>query len=73
MSGVARYGDAVIVIVRHGMFFSVYSDLSSASVRRGQKVSARQTLGVVNREGTMRFEIRRISGAPVNPLAWLAR
>ena len=73
VSGVARYGDAVIVIVRHGMFFSVYSDLSSASVRRGQKVSARQTLGVVNREGTMRFEIRRISGAPVNPLAWLAR
>ena len=55
------------------MFFSVYSDLSSASVTRGQKVSARQNLGAVNREGTMKFELRRISGAPVNPLAWLAR
>ena len=73
VSGVARYGDAVIIIVRHGMFFSVYSDLSSASVTRGQKVSARQALGAVNREGTMKFELRRISGAPVNPLAWLAR
>lgn len=73
VSGVARYGDAVIIIVRHGMFFSVYSDLSSASVTRGQKVSARQNLGAVNREGTMKFELRRISGAPVNPLAWLAR
>lgn len=73
VSGVARYGDAVIVIVRHGMFFSVYSDLSSASVSRGQKVAARQVIGAVNREGTMKFELRRISGAPVNPLAWLAR
>ena len=73
VSGVARYGDAVIVIVRHGMFFSVYSDLSSASVSRGQKVSARQTLGAVNREGTMKFELRRISGALLNPLSWLSR
>jgi septal ring factor EnvC (AmiA/AmiB activator) len=47
--------------------------LSSASVSRGQKVAARQTIGAVNREGTMKFELRRISGAPVNPLAWLAR
>lgn len=73
VSGVAAYQGAVIVIVRHGTFFSIYSDLSSANVTRGQKVTARQSLGVVNRDGTMKFELRRTSGAILNPLTWLGR
>ena len=73
VSGVAGYGGSMIVIVRHGTYFSVYSDLSSVKVTRGQKVSARQIIGSVSREGTMKFQLRRISGALLNPLSWLSR
>ena len=73
VSGVARYGESMIVIVRHGSYLSVYSDLSSVSVSRGQKVSARQTLGTVSRGGTMQFQLRRMSGALLNPLSWIGR
>ena len=73
VSGVAGYGGAMIVIVRHGTYFSVYSDLSSVNVTRGQKVSTRQVIGSVSREGTMKFQLRRLSGALLNPLTWLSR
>lgn len=73
VSGVARYGDAMIVIVRHGTYLSVYSDLSSVNVTRGQKVSARQTLGAVSNRGTMQFQLRRLNGSLLNPLAWVSR
>jgi septal ring factor EnvC (AmiA/AmiB activator) len=73
VSGVAGYGGSMIVIVRHGTYFSVYSDLSSVSVTRGQKVSTRQVIGAVSREGTMKFQLRRLSGALLNPMAWLSR
>ena len=73
VSGVAGYAGAMIVIVRHGTYFSVYSDLSSVNVTRGQKVSTRQIIGSVSREGTMKFQLRRLSGALLNPLAWLSR
>ena len=73
VSGVAGYGGSMIVIVRHGTYFSVYSDLSSVNVTRGQKISTRQVIGSVSRDGTMKFQLRRLSGALLNPLSWLSR
>jgi septal ring factor EnvC (AmiA/AmiB activator) len=73
VSGVAGYGGSMIVIVRHGTYLSVYSDLSSVNVTRGQKVSTRQVIGSISREGTMKFQLRRLSGALLNPLSWLSR
>ena len=73
VSGVARYGDAMIVIVRHGTYLSVYSNLSSVNVSRVQKVSARQAIGAVSSQGTMQFQLRRLNGALLNPLSWVSR
>lgn len=73
VSRVVDYRGAVIVIVRHGTYFSVYSDLSSVNVTTGQKVSTRQVIGSVSRDGTMKFQLRRLSGALLNPLSWLSR
>lgn len=60
------------VMVRHGSYISVYSNLSSVSVRRGQKVSTRQALGVISSEGILHFQLRKGSTAQ-NPARWLAR
>ena len=73
VSRVVDYRGSVIVIVRHGTYFSIYSDLSSANVTSGQKVTTRQVIGSVSREGTMKFQLRRLSGALLNPLSWLSR
>lgn len=73
VSRVQDYRGSVIVIVRHGTYFSVYSDLSSVNVTSGQKVSTRQVIGSVSRDGTMKFQLRRLSGALLNPLSWLSR
>ena len=64
------------VIVRHGSYMTVYCNLSSVSVRKGQRVSARQTLGAVGRDAagncTLHFQIWRDRNI-LNPESWLAR
>ena len=60
------------VMVRHGSYISVYSNLSAVSVRRGQRVSTRQTLGTVGPEGVLHFQLRKGSTAQ-NPANWLGR
>lgn len=80
VTAVANIGGSYIVIVRHGNYYSVYSNLASVSVRDGQKVTMRQTLGSVARDAagncTLHFQLRRRSGSSanhINPLPWLAR
>ena len=73
VSGVGGYSGAMIVIVRHGSYLSVYCNLSSVSVSRGQKVSARQSLGTVGGDGIMQFQLRRLNGSLINPSSWLGR
>lgn len=63
------------VLVRHGRYISVYSKLSSYSVRNGQQVKAGQNLGTVFTDpelGTtvLHFELRR-EAATLNPLEWV--
>ncbi len=60
------------VIVRHGSYFSVYGNLGSVSVARGQTVSTGQTLGTVGGDGILQFQLRK-GKAPLNPLHWLRR
>lgn len=60
------------VMVRHGRYITVYTNLASISVRRGQQVKTRQALGTVGSEGLLQFQLR--SGkTPQNPSRWLAR
>jgi TolA protein len=72
VSAVFSYSGTTVVIVRHGSYLSVYCDLASVNVSRGQKVSTRQTLGRVGAEGLMQFQLRHGS-AKLNPEGWLAR
>ena len=72
VSAVFGYAGTTVVIIRHGNYLSVYCDLASVSVSRGQKVSARQTIGRLGAEGLMQFQLRR-GNEKLNPEGWLSR
>lgn len=72
VSAVFNAGGNWGVLVRHGRYISVYCNLSSVSVSKGQKVSTRQALGTVGRDNILQFQLRR-ERAKLNPEVWLAR
>jgi septal ring factor EnvC (AmiA/AmiB activator) len=72
VSAVFSFGGQMIVMVRHGKYISVYCNLRSVSVSRGQKVSTRQVLGTVGSENILQFQLRKET-AKLNPESWLGR
>jgi len=72
VSAVFGYAGTTVVIIRHGSYLSVYCELASVSVSRGQKVSARQTIGRVGSDGLMQFQLRN-GNTKLNPELWLGR
>lgn len=65
-----------VVIIRHGNYLSVYSNLSEVYVSQGSKVSSRQTLGKVataenGAETDLHFEIWD-GKTQINPMFWLS-
>ena len=72
VSAVFSYGGTTGVIVRHGIYLSVYCNLRSVSVHKGQKVSTRQALGTVGDDNILQFQLRRNS-SKLNPEQWLGR
>lgn len=72
VSAVFNAGGTMGVLVRHGAYISVYCNLRSVIVSRGQKVSARQSLGVVGRDNILQFQLRK-ERDKLNPERWIAR
>lgn len=72
VSAVFGYGGQMVVMVRHGQYISVYCNLRSVSVSRGQKVTTRQQLGMVGSDNILQFQLRK-GTAKLNPEAWLGR
>ena len=72
VSAVFSFGGTMVVMVRHGSYISVYCNLASVSVRRGQKVSTRQALGRIGQDNILQFQLRRET-AKLNPENWLGR
>lgn len=70
-------GAGTVVIIKHGSYRSVYSNLGSVSVKPGAKVFTKQGLGSLLSSGNvsiLHFEIHRVSGQstlPQNPLTWI--
>ncbi|HYK75488.1 MAG TPA: peptidoglycan DD-metalloendopeptidase family protein [Daejeonella sp.] len=76
VSTVQSIAGSYVVIIRHGEYFTVYSNLRSVSVSKGQKVAVKQTVGTVSTDPTdgrteVHFEIRK-GAVPMNPATWLA-
>lgn len=72
VSRVFSFGGTMVVMVRHGSYISVYCNLSSVSVSRGQRVSTRQVLGRVGTDNILQFQLRKET-AKLNPESWLGR
>lgn len=65
------------VIVSHGDYFTVYSKLEGVSIKKGDKVSAKQIIGKVftdaeTNESEVHFEVWQGSNK-LNPTLWIAR
>jgi septal ring factor EnvC (AmiA/AmiB activator) len=68
-------GGQQVVFVRHGKYFTIYSNLSSINVSVGQEVKAGSVLGKsgigLDGEGAMLFMVNNEKGTPLNPESWL--
>lgn len=64
------------VLIRHGSYISVYCNLSSTIVTKGQKVRARDILGTIADDGsgncTLHFQLRKET-VKLNPEAWIGK
>jgi len=63
------------VMVKHGNYFTIYSNLGSVSVSKGQQVSAGTMVGVVGQDfdGSYTLDFQVWNGStPVDPLGWVS-
>jgi murein hydrolase activator len=65
-------GYRYMVLVKHGSFFTAYSNLETLSVGKGDKIDAGQRLGHTADTGDLHFEIWR-QQERLNPEHWLAK
>lgn len=77
VTGVMNIMGTTVVMIRHGEYLTVYQNLSSASVKKGDKVSTKQTIGTVAKSTSsntyeLHFEVWK-NDRYVNPNEWLAR
>lgn len=75
VSQVQNMGGTYLIILRHGQYFTMYSNLRSASVSKGQKVAYKQAIGVaapdaVSGDPQVHFELWK-GLTPQNPTGWI--
>ena len=75
-------GANVTVLVRHGNYFTVYSNLVDVTVKYGEKLKSKQPIGKVYTEkgannAVLHFEIHEVSNKPnpekLNPELWISK
>jgi septal ring factor EnvC (AmiA/AmiB activator) len=77
VSAVSNLGDGMMVMIRHGKYFTIYSNLSSANVSKGSTVTTGQVIGKTGEAddgsgGQLDFMLM-IENRNVNPQPWLRR
>jgi septal ring factor EnvC (AmiA/AmiB activator) len=70
-------GSNTVVIIRHGEYFTVYSNLENVTVKRGDKVKTKQSIGTVHTNKTegkteLHFELLKEQNRQ-NPANWLSQ
>jgi murein hydrolase activator len=70
-------GGNMAVIIRHGKYLTVYSNLVNVQVKSGDKVSIKQTIGTIGTDGddektVLKFQIWK-ENEKLNPEDWISR
>lgn len=70
-------GSNTVVIIRHGEYFTVYSNIEEASVKRGDNVKTKQNLGRIHtnkaeNKTELHFELLKGTNRD-NPESWLSK
>ncbi|MCD6010339.1 MAG: Peptidase [Flavipsychrobacter sp.] len=80
VTSVSYIAGNMMVLIKHGNYFTVYNNMKSASVKKDEQVKARQQIGIValNDEGepTIKFQIWKAmkkGSVKLNPETWLGR
>ena len=75
VTGILTVGGTKVLMIRHGEYLSVYQNLATVSVKKGDKVTTKQTIGTVSSGAStteLHFEIWKNS-TPQNPNLWLMK
>lgn len=76
VTAIFQFNGAMNILVRHGSYISVYINLKSVSVKKGQNVNARDILGNVAEDGSgnclLQFQLRKET-TKLNPEAWIGK
>ena len=76
VTGVLEVMGTKVLMIRHGEYLSVYQNLASVNVKKGDKVSTKQTIGTVAKSSTnntyeLHFEVWK-NNVYLNPSQWLS-
>lgn len=76
VTSVFQFAGTRNVLIRHGNYISVYCNLSSVIVTKGQKVRTKDIIGTVADDGsgncTLHFQLRKET-IKLNPEAWIGK
>ena len=76
VTAVFQFAGTKNILIRHGSYISVYCNLSSVTVSKGQKVRTRDIIGTVMEDGNGRcplhFQLRKET-VKLNPESWIGR
>jgi len=73
VQSVFNVGDVSAVMIRHGRYFTTYSNLSSVSVSKGQSVKTGQVLGKLGDIGQLDFVLSDDKDRTFDPERWLRK
>ncbi|MDR1878175.1 MAG: peptidoglycan DD-metalloendopeptidase family protein [Bacteroidales bacterium] len=77
VSGVIEVDGSKVLLIRHGSYITVYTNLSQVYVKKGDKIKTKQIVGKVRSDPSepnseLHFEIRKDKD-PLNPALWIKR
>lgn len=78
VSYVMLQGNNNVILIRHGLYFTLYSNLEKVFVKAGEKVSTGQEIGRVHTNVSdgktiLHFEIWQENRTTVNPALWIKK
>jgi murein hydrolase activator len=73
VQGIIYVGDVQAVMLRHGKYFTTYSNLSTVSVTKGEHVKSGQIIGRVGEIAQLEFVLSDDRNRNLDPERWLKR